>query len=293
MSTTFKQLDIKDLTPDEFNVRKDDWNPNDDDEQKLVDSIKAQGVLEPILVRPIKGQSTKYPKNKIYSIICGARRYRASLEARHKTIPSVIRDDLDDVSSLGTSIQENLKRRSMDKIVTAKNIGRMWEMINHGRTYEQKMQEMNKMFGMKEDQIERYLNIFKLTTEVTLSREGKLNLDKIDTNTLAGIGSEDDWSKSEKKEAIEILSKVEKSEERRNLLSEIKKKKSEDEDISIEQAHKEIKKEKAELIGMTYDVHLNAKERMATEKSAKKEHLDINSLIKRNHINWLKKEEYL
>jgi len=289
MSTTFKQLDIKDLTPDEFNVRKDDWNPNDDDEQKLVDSIKAQGVLEPILVRPIKGQSTKYPKNKIYSIICGARRYRASLEARHKTIPSVIRDDLDDVSSLGTSIQENLKRRSMDKIVTAKNIGRMWEMINHGRTYEQKMQEMNKMFGMKQDQINAYLNIHKLSSQISLER-AQVNMD---TTTLSRIGSEDDWSKAEKKEAIEILSKVEKSEERRNLLSEIKKKKSEDEDISIEQAHKEIKKEKAELIGMTYDVHLNAKERMATEKSAKKEHLDINSLIKRNHINWLKKEEYL
>jgi len=100
MATTFKNLDIKDLTPDEFNVRKDDWNPNDDDEQKLVDSIKTQGVLEPILVRPIKGQPSKYPKNKVYSIVCGARRYRASMEARHKTMPAVIRDDLDDVSAL-------------------------------------------------------------------------------------------------------------------------------------------------------------------------------------------------
>lgn len=29
MTTTFKQLDIKDLIPDEFNVRKDDWKPTD------------------------------------------------------------------------------------------------------------------------------------------------------------------------------------------------------------------------------------------------------------------------
>ena len=33
----------------------------------------------------------------------------------------------------------------------------------------------------------------------------------MDTDTLAGIGSEDDWSKKEKKEAIEILSNIEKS----------------------------------------------------------------------------------
>jgi len=288
MTTTFKQLDIKDLTPDEFNVRKNDWNPNDDDEQKLVDSIKTQGVLEPILVRPIKGQPSKYPKNKVYSIVCGARRYRAAMEARLKQMPAVIRDDLNDVSALGTSIQENLKRRSMDKIVTAKNIGRMWEMLNHGRTYEQKMKEMNESFGMKETAIKSYLNINKLSAEIK-----GLRADGMDRDTLAGIGSEDDWSKSEKKEAIEILSNVEKSEERRNLLSEIKKKKSEDEDISIEKAVKEIKKEKAELIGETYDVHFNAKERIAIEKAAKKEHLDINTLIKRCAINWLKKEEYL
>jgi len=95
------------------------------------------------------------------------------------------------------------------------------------------------MFGMRESQINQYLSIYKLSQEITLSRKSNL-----DTQSLAGIGSEDDWSKSEKKEAIEILSKVEKSEERRNLLSEIKKKKSEDEDISIEQAHKEIIKSK-------------------------------------------------
>ena len=123
-----------------------------------------------------------------------------------------------------SKINKSEERRSMDKIVTAKNIGRMWEMLNHGRTYEQKMKEMNKMFGMKEDAINKYLAIFKLSSQVTIARNSS---DKMDLNTLAGIGSEDDWSKSEKKDAIEELSKVVKSEERRNLLSEIKKKKSE------------------------------------------------------------------
>jgi len=84
------------------------------------------------------------------------------MEARQKTIPCVIRNDLDDVQSLGTSIQENLKRRSMDKSQTAEGVGRMMDMMNGGRTYEQKMAEMTKMFGMTENSINMYNNIYKL-----------------------------------------------------------------------------------------------------------------------------------
>lgn len=86
------------------------------------------------------------------------------------------------------------------------------------------MKEMNKLFGMKERQIERFLSINKLAV-LSVSRD---DIESMDTNTLAGIGSEDDWSKSKKKEAIEVLSKIDKSEERRNMLSEMKKKISED-----------------------------------------------------------------
>ena len=87
----------------------------------------------------------------------------------------------------------------------AKNIGRMWEMLNHGRTYEQKMKEMNKMFGMKERNIQDYLNVYKLSTEINLQHRDAVTMD---TNTLAGLGvenKESGWSKTDKKEAIEVL----------------------------------------------------------------------------------------
>ncbi len=157
-----KDIKISELVIDNFNVRKDEWNPNDDDGEKLVNSIKAQGVLEPLLVRPIKGQASKYKSGKVYSVVCGNRRYHASLEARQKTVPCVIRTDLTDITSLGTSIQENLKRKSMDKIQTAVGVARMWEMINGGRGDKEKYKEMDKYFGLKESQIKVYLNTYNL-----------------------------------------------------------------------------------------------------------------------------------
>src|SRR5262249_1790398 len=59
---------------------------------ELAESIRAHGVLQPILVRP-KARDR-------YSIIAGERRVRASLEAGRTTIPAIVRADLGDVASL-------------------------------------------------------------------------------------------------------------------------------------------------------------------------------------------------
>jgi len=286
-----KELKTSELIVDPFNVRGDDWNPLDDgDEGKLVDSIKAQGVLEPLLVRPVKGQKTKYAKNKTFSIVCGSRRWRASMEARLKTIPCVIRKDLDDVSSLGTSIQENLKRRSMDKMQTAHGVGRMMDLMNGGRTYEQKMREMTKMFGMNRQNIDKYYNIHKLSKEISPTLLGKRS--NVDTKSLAGIQTSK-WEKEDKEKAIEVLSKIEKQEDRMVALSEMKKRTKEDEGLDVGEAFEDYEKEVDETTGQSFDVYLNAKERKATKDAALKEKVEVNTLIKRNHVAWLKVKKYL
>jgi len=286
-----KDIRTSELVVDEFNARGDRWEPEDDEAGKLVDSVKAQGVLEPILVRPIKGQKSKYKKGKTYSIICGNRRYHASMEARQKTMPCVIRTDIDDIGALGTSIQENLKRRSMDKTTTADAVGRMMDMMNSGRTYEQKMKDMNKIFGMKRLSIERYYNIYKLTKEVKpmLLQEHKV----IDTHTLSGIQTAKHWDKEDKEKAIEVLGKIEKQEDRVVALSELKERTKQDEDLEVEEAMEEYEQDYDETIGQSFDVYLNAKERKATKDASEKEKLEINTLIKRSHIEWLKKNGYL
>ncbi len=282
-----KDIKISELVVDEFNVRADEFDPNDDDGERLVDSIKAQGVLEPLLVRLVKGQTSKYKSGKVYSIVCGNRRYHASLEARQKTIPCVIRNDLKDITALGTSIQENLKRKSMDKIQTANGIGRMMELMNGKRTYEQKMGEMTKMFGMRENAINNYYNVYKLSKEITIARDSK-----VDTDTLSGI-QRTKWEPEQKEKAIEVLSKIEKRDDRRVALSEMKKKTKEDESLEVEEAYNLYEKEVGESVGESYDIYLNAKERKATRDIAKKMKVEINTLIKSNHIKWLKNEGLL
>ena len=286
-----KDLKTSELIVDEFNVRKGQWNPNDDDETKLVDSVKAQGILEPLLVRPVKGQSSKYAKNKTYSIICGSRRWRAAMEARQKDIPCVIRTDLNDIQSLGTSIQENLKRRSMDKTQTADGVGKMMDMMNGGRTYEQKMRDMTKMFGMKKDSINIYWNIYKLKKQIN----PKILVDssQLDTHTLSNIETAKHWDKEDKEKAIEVLSKIEQQKDRVVALSEMKKKTKQDEEMDVKEAYDEYEQEVDDTVGQSFDVYLNAKERKATKDAGKKENLEINTLIKRNHVDWLKSNNYL
>ena len=71
---------------------------------ELTESIKAQGVLSPLLVRP-KGPHS-------YEIIAGARRFRAAQLARLEYVPVRI-VELTDAQALETSIVENLQRRDV------------------------------------------------------------------------------------------------------------------------------------------------------------------------------------
>lgn len=278
-----KEIKTSDLVVDKFNVRGDDW----DNDEELVNSIKSQGVLEPLLVRPIKDKKL-YPPRKSFSIICGNRRWHGAMEGRLKTVPCVIRNDLDDFTAFGTSLQENLQRHSLGKMQEAEAIAKMWEMLNGERTYDDKIKEMNKTFGLKERRVYNYLAVSRLAT--TLKGNLQKTAGKLDIDTLAGISSEEEWNEKEKFEAIETLSEIESGRERKSLLSELKSRAKEE---SPREALESIKKEMKGLQGINLDVWLNFKEREATVKACKKLGIEMETLVKRNHVNWLKKESYL
>jgi ParB family transcriptional regulator, chromosome partitioning protein len=73
----------------------------------LTQSIKQLGVLQPILVRPIDTSQ--------YEIIAGERRYRASLNAGHKTIPAMIYP-MSDQEAMELALVENLQRQDLTDI---------------------------------------------------------------------------------------------------------------------------------------------------------------------------------
>lgn len=89
-----------------FNPRK---TINESELRELADSIKQVGVLQPVLVRP---------KGKKLEIVCGERRYRASVLAGTGTIPAIVRE-LSDDEALEVAIIENLQRQSVSPIEEA------------------------------------------------------------------------------------------------------------------------------------------------------------------------------
>lgn len=103
-------------------IQPSGYNPRKSfDEQsltELADSIRQQGVLQPVGVRPIPGTDR-------YEIVFGERRYRASLIAGREEIPAVIFDTLSDKEAEEMAITENLQRQDiapMEEAVAFRNL---------------------------------------------------------------------------------------------------------------------------------------------------------------------------
>jgi ParB family chromosome partitioning protein len=90
--------------------------------QELADSIKAQGVVQPIVVRPLgaapPGQSQRY------EIIAGERRWRAAQLAGLSDIPAVIRD-VPDETAIAVALIENIQRENLNALEEARALERL------------------------------------------------------------------------------------------------------------------------------------------------------------------------
>lgn len=83
---------------------------------ELADSIKAQGVVQPIVVRPIAAGR--------YEIIAGERRWRATQLAGLQKIPAVIKD-IDDKTTAAVSLIENIQREDLNPIEESRALQRL------------------------------------------------------------------------------------------------------------------------------------------------------------------------
>jgi ParB family chromosome partitioning protein len=77
----------------------------------LSESIKARGILQPVLVRPLAGGS--------YELIAGERRWRAAQLAELATIPAIVRHQ-DDAASLELALIENMARENLNPVDEAR-----------------------------------------------------------------------------------------------------------------------------------------------------------------------------
>jgi ParB family transcriptional regulator, chromosome partitioning protein len=87
---------------------------------ELAASIKSQGVMQPVLVRPVGGSngSTRY------EIIAGERRFRAAQLAGLEEIPVLVRD-VDDQAAAAMALIENIQREDLNPLEEAQGIARL------------------------------------------------------------------------------------------------------------------------------------------------------------------------
>ena len=144
------KIPIKDLSRNKFQPRK---NFNKESLEELTNSIREQGVIQPIIVRPDKTNNGKY------EIIAGERRWLASQNAGLHEIPVVILD-VDDNKSLEFAIVENVQRQDLNPIEEAKSYQRLINDFNYNQ------EKLSKFIGKSRSYIANSLRLLGLPEEV-------------------------------------------------------------------------------------------------------------------------------
>ncbi len=118
-----KQLAVEKISKGEYQPR---LSIDPDALQELADSIKAQGLVQPVVVRRIEGGN--------YELIAGERRWRASQIAGLHTIPAIIRD-IPDQAAAAMSLIENIQREDLNPLEEALAMSRL--ISDFGLTHQQ------------------------------------------------------------------------------------------------------------------------------------------------------------
>ncbi len=130
--------------------------------EELAESIKAQGVMQPIVVRPI-GEGR-------YEIIAGERRWRATQIAGLDKIPAVIRD-VPDEAAIAMALIENIQRENLNPIEEAVALKRLQD------EFELTHAEVAQAVGKSRTTITNLLRLIALSDEVkTLLEHGDLEM---------------------------------------------------------------------------------------------------------------------
>ena len=112
-----RTLNVAQLQPGKYQPRS---YMDDAALQTLADSIKSQGIMQPILVRQINSASAADK----YEIIAGERRWRASQIAGIDTVPVLVREIADE-SALAMALIENIQRENLNPLEEAQGVRRL------------------------------------------------------------------------------------------------------------------------------------------------------------------------
>lgn len=162
-----RDIKLDDIRPNPYQPRK---NFDDKGLQELAESIKENGVFQPIIVRKsVEG----------YELIAGERRFRASKIAGKETIPGIVRD-FDEAKMMEVAILENLQREDLTPLEEAQAYETLQK--NPGLTQE----DVSKRLGKSRPYIANYLRLLTLPPKTKrLLQYGKLSMGQ--ARTLLGL----------------------------------------------------------------------------------------------------------
>ena len=147
MENEILYLKLDDIIPNRFQPRE---VFDEEALEKLADSIKQHGVIEPIIVRPVSNK---------FEIIAGERRYKASVLAGLTKIPAIVKQ-LDDKESSIVAYIENEHRSDVSAIESARTIDRILKTNNMTQ------EELAKELGINQSTIANKIRLLNLPMEV-------------------------------------------------------------------------------------------------------------------------------
>jgi ParB family chromosome partitioning protein len=158
VSTGINEIEIDKLEPNRFQPRS---HFDESGIEDLAESIKSQGVVQPIVVTP-KGEGR-------FTIIAGERRWRASKRVGLARVPVVIREISNDQQLLEMALVENIQRADLNPMEEAEAYRTL------GETFELSQEAIAARVGKGRTTVTNFLRLLRLPEEVQdLMREGRL-----------------------------------------------------------------------------------------------------------------------
>jgi ParB family transcriptional regulator, chromosome partitioning protein len=143
-----RQVPIEEVRPNRFQPRKT-FDPAK--LQELVASVRANGIIQPVLVRLADGG---------YELIAGERRYRAACMAGLKAVPAIVQTLDQDADALELALIENIQREDLNPIEEAEAYQSLMEQ--HGYTQER----LSRKLGRARATVANTLRLLRLPGEV-------------------------------------------------------------------------------------------------------------------------------
>ena len=166
--TSIQEIPVGELDPNPDQPRRT-FSP--ESISQLADSIREQGVLQPLLVAPASGGR--------YMIIAGERRYRAGREAGLETLPCIVKD-IDVIRQREIALIENLQREDLNPIEAAKGIRALMDQCGYTQ------EKVSSRLGKSRPAVANMLRLLQLPDEVTeMVKDGLLTAGH--ARVLAGV----------------------------------------------------------------------------------------------------------